>query len=232
MLTGIDGAGKSRTAEELFDFLTKKGHKVFFYKYPTTETWNQVKQYYMRLIDHLSKKPRLPHVSNPLNTLYAIHTTFDTEFTLTEFEKEGLYSEFDYIINDRYYESNLAVFLLHIRRLQSLYPHQFPSLSLKLEERKIRENFSFKHKKIDLAIHLKPDYSFNIYKERMEAIDNVTKFDPLIPIDTLYYHIPKVYDEVLAYLQSHKLVKRVLTFDFDKIKDNTDWLIRKVYKNI
>lgn len=186
----------------------------------------------MRLIDQLSQKPRLPHVSNPLNALYAIHTSFDSEFTLTEFEKEGLYSEFDFIINDRYYESNLAVFLLHVRRLQTLYPHQFSNTSLRLEEIKIRDTFAFKHKRIDLAIHLKPDYSFQVYKDRMEAIDNVTKFDPLIPIDTLYYHIPKVYDEVLGYLYNHKKVRKIMTVDFDRIKDNVDWFIKKVYKNL
>lgn len=231
MFTGIDGSGKSTSAEALFDLLRQKGHRVYFFKYPTTETWKEVERYYRALIDHLSKKP-LPNVTYPYNTVWAIHTTFDTEFTLTEFEKEEMYKDFDFIINDRYYETNMAVGLLHLRQLQRLYPHQWSNRSLMLEEKKFRENFSFKHKKIDLVIHLKPDANYEVYKSRMEAIDNVTKFDPLIPIDTLYYKIPKVYDEVLQYLQNHKMVKKTLTFGFDNIKDNVDVLLKKVYKNI
>lgn len=233
MFTGIDGSGKSTAAEALFSYLTQeKGLKVFFQKYPNTETWSQVEHYYMTLIQQLSKKPRIAYVSQPVNTLYAIHTSFDADFTLTEFEKEGMYADFDYIINDRYYESNLAVFLLHMRRLARLYPHQFSLQTLRAQEIKIRQDFSFKHKTIDIAVHMKPDYSFKKYKDRMEKIDNVTKFDPLLEIDALYHYIPGVYEEVLTYLQNHKKVKKVLTFDFDKIKDNVDAVTKKVYKNL
>lgn len=216
----------------MYDFLREKGHKVFFQKYPNPDVWTDVKKYYMALIDQLRHKPRLPHVSNCLNTLYAIHTIFDTDFTLNEFEKEATYDEVDYIVNDRYFESNMAVFLLQARRLQRLYPHQWSKPMLRKEEAKIRDDYSYKHKIIDVAIHMRPDSSFDVYKARMEKIDNVTKFDPLLPVDVLYYNIPQVYEEVLGYLYNHKKVKKILTFDFDKIKDNGDVVLKKVYKNL